>query len=149
MKMTLIADIFPKLRTRKTWFNNSLKSPVSQDPLISNIVWDLTPLRLEPHHLCHIHWSLLRQLRRKKYPLVIYKISGLFVKTLNAAHKYSLLYREKLKKLIQMQLSMKQKLFFQFVAVFLKSRLISEHFQKENDTHSWYISEITNSEKRG
>ena len=35
-----------------------------------------------------------------------------------------------------MQLSQKQKLFFQFVAVFLKSRLISEHFQKENDTHS-------------
>ena len=91
----------------------------------------------------------VRQLRWKKSPLVISRILGLLVKTLNAAHKYSLLYREKLKKLIQMQLSQKQKLFFQFVAVFLKSRLISEHFQKENDTHSWYICEITNSEKRG
>ena len=37
-KMTLIADVVPKLRTRKTWLNKSLKSPVSEDPSGSNMV---------------------------------------------------------------------------------------------------------------
>ena len=36
--MTLIADVVPKLRTRKTWLNKSLKSPVSEDPSASNMV---------------------------------------------------------------------------------------------------------------
>ena len=55
----------------------------------------------------------------------------LFVKTFNDGHNYSLLFREKLKKLIQMQLSQKKELFSQFIAVFLKSKLILEHFQKK------------------
>ena len=62
--------------------------------------------------------------------LVICKILGLFVKILNAGHKYSLLNRENLKKPIQMELSRKQKLFSQFVSEFLKSRLNSQHFSK-------------------
>ena len=65
-------------------------------------------LKPEPHHLYHIYWSLLRW---KKCLLVIYNILGLFVKALNAGHRYSLLNRENLKKPIQMQLSQKQKLF--------------------------------------
>ena len=36
--MTLIADLFPKLRIRKTWLDISPKSPVSNDPLTGNIV---------------------------------------------------------------------------------------------------------------
>ena len=37
-KMTLIADVFPKLGTRKTWLNKSLKSHVSEDPSTTNMV---------------------------------------------------------------------------------------------------------------
>ena len=37
-KMTFIADVFPKLRTRKKWLNKSLRSVVSKDPLTSHIV---------------------------------------------------------------------------------------------------------------
>ena len=92
---------------------------------------DQTLWKPEPHNLCHIYWSLWRQLGWKKCLLVIWKILGLFVKILNADHKYSLLYRENLKKPIQMQLSQKQKFIFQFVSAFLKSRLTFEHFQKK------------------
>ena len=48
-----------------------------------------------------------------------------------------------------MQLSQKQKLFSQFFPAILKSRLNFEHFQEKDDHHSWYIAEITDSEKRG
>ena len=37
-KMTLISDVFPKLRPRKTWLDKCLKSDVSEDPLTSNMV---------------------------------------------------------------------------------------------------------------
>ena len=36
-KMTLIAFVFPKLRTPKLWLDNSIKSPVSEDPRTSNM----------------------------------------------------------------------------------------------------------------
>ena len=37
-KLTLIADVFPKLGTPKTWLDQCLKSPISEDPLKSNMV---------------------------------------------------------------------------------------------------------------
>ena len=46
-----------------------------------------------------------------------------------------------------MHVSRKQKTFSQFFGAFLKSRLNFEHFQKKDDSHSWSISEITDSEK--
>ena len=48
-----------------------------------------------------------------------------------------------------MQLSRKQKTFSQFFSSFLKSTLNFEHSQKKDDSHSWGISEITDSEKHG
>ena len=45
---------------------------------------------------------------------------GLFVNTLTAAHKFSLLNKGKLMQPIQMQLSKSQKNFSQFFAAFLK-----------------------------
>ena len=50
---------------------------------------------------------------------------------------------------IPMQLSQKQKTFFEFFIEFLKSSLNFEHFQKKDDCHSSDISEITDSEKHG
>ena len=48
-----------------------------------------------------------------------------------------------------MQLSQKQETCSQFFSGFLKSSLHFEHFQKEDDSHSSDISEITDSGKHG
>ena len=50
---------------------------------------------------------------------------------------------------IQMQVSRKQKTFSEFFSAFLKSSLNFEHFQKKDDSDSWGISKITESEKQG
>ena len=62
--------------------------------------------------------------------------------------KYSLLNRDNLTQPIQMQLSWKENLFSAFFSAFLKSSLNFEHFQEKDDPHSWYISEIIDSEVR-
>ena len=75
------------------------------------------------------------------------KILSLFVNTLTADDKYSLLNRDNLTQSIQTLLSQKQKTFSQIFSSFLKSTLNFEHFQKKDDPHSQCISEITVSEK--
>ena len=84
-----------------------------------------------------------RQLSLKKSLLVIWKILGLFVNTLTAYNKYSLLKRDNLTQPIQMQLSQKQNNFFDSFSSDLKSKLKIEHFQKKDDPRSCCISEIT------
>ena len=110
---------------------------------------DKTLLKSERHLLYHNFWSLWERLTWKKSLLVICKVLRLFVNTLTAAGKRFLLNRDNLRQPTQMQLSQKQKPFSQFVAAILKSRLKFEHFQKKDYPHSWYISEITDSENRG
>ena len=66
---------------------------------------------------------------------MICKISRLFINTLSADGKYSLLNRDNLTQPIQMQLSQKQKLFADFFSAFLKSSLNFEHFLKKDDRH--------------
>ena len=78
--------------------------------------------------------------------LVLCTILKLFVNTLTADDKYSLLNRDNLTQLIQILLSRKQKTFSEFPSSFLKSTLNFEHFQKKDDPHSRCISEITVSE---
>ena len=68
--------------------------------------------------------------------LVICKISRLFPNTLSADGKYSVLNRDNLTQPIQMQLSQKQKTFYEYFCAFLKSSLNLEHFQKKDDSHS-------------
>ena len=64
-----------------------------------------------------------------------------------ADDKYSLSKRDNLMQPIEMHLSQKQRAFSEFFFVFWKSTLNFEHFQKKDDNHSWFISEITHSEK--
>ena len=90
-----------------------------------------TLLKHEPRSPYEIYWSLWWLLRGKKSLLVICKIFGLFVNSLASSHKYSELNRENLKKLIQMQLYQKQKLFSEPFSGILKSRLNFLHFQKK------------------
>ena len=73
---------------------------------------------------------------RKKCVLVRHKALKLFVNTLSADDKYSLLKRDNLTKPIRTQLSQKQKPFYELLLAFSKSELNLEHFQKRDDPHS-------------
>ena len=61
---------------------------------------------------------------------------GLFVNTLTANDKYSLLKRDNLLQHLQMQLSQKQKTFLDIFVPFSKFRFNSAHFPKKDDPHS-------------
>ena len=79
--------------------------------------------------------------------LVLCKILGLFVGTLTADDKYSLLNRGNLMHSIQILFSQKQETFPESSSSFSKSMLNFEHFQKNDDPDRGCISEITVSEK--
>ena len=73
----------------------------------------------------------------------------MFVNTFTADDKYSLLNRDNLAQPIWTELSKKQTAFSQLLLAFWKSTLNFEHFQRKDDPHSRFVSEITHSEKRG
>ena len=75
------------------------------------------------------------------------KILRLFVNTLTADDKYFLLNTDKLKRPIQILLSLKQKPFSEFFPAFLKYALNFERTQKKDDNHRRSIFETTDSEK--
>ena len=60
----------------------------------------------------------------------------MFVNTLTADDKYSVLNRDNLMPPIRTQLSQKQEAFPQFFLAFSKSTLNFEHFQKKDHPHS-------------
>ena len=60
----------------------------------------------------------------------------MFVNTLTADDKYSLLNRDNLTQPIHTQLSQKPKAFSQFLFAFSKSTLNFKHFQTKDDSHS-------------
>ena len=68
---------------------------------------------------------------------------------MTADDKYSLLNKDNLTQSIRTQLSQKRKAFSEFFIAFSKCALNFEHFEKKDDPHSWFISEITHSGKRG
>ena len=148
--MTLIAEVFPKLRTPKSKvrsmsikfrFKGSFKKQRSKSAqTLFKFAWQ---------NLYHIYWLLWRQLTFKKFLLVICKISRLFPNTLSADGKYPLLNRDDLTQPIQVQLSRKEKTFSEFFVAFFKSSSNFEHFQKQDDSHSWGISKITDSKTQG
>ena len=71
----------------------------------------------------------------------------MFVNTLTADDKYSLLNRSNLTLPIQILLSHKVKSFSEFFCSFLKFTLNFEHFQAKDEPHSRCIPQITVSEK--
>ena len=149
-KMTLIAEVFPRVQTPKNMVTSmSKKSRFKGSFGKQHGKRAQTLLKFAWQHLYHIYWLLWRQLTCKKSVLVICKISRLFPNTLSADGKYSLLNRDNLTQPIQIQLSRKQKTFSEFFAAFLKSSWNFQHFQKKYDCHSWGISKITESKKQG
>ena len=135
--MTLIADVFQKLRTSKNMVRSMRKkshfrgSVEKQHGKCSQILF-----KFEGHLLYHIYYSLRSQLSHKKSLLAIAKISKLFPNTLSSNGKYSLLDRDNLMQRVQMELSQKQKTFSQFFSSFSKSSLNFEHFQKKDHPHT-------------
>ena len=67
---------------------------------------------------------------------MIQKILRLFVNTLTVDEKPYLLTRDNLTQTIQIQLSQKQKTFFEFLFAFLNSILNFKHLPKNDDPHS-------------
>ena len=148
--MTLKAELFPKLGSPKEKVrSNSKKSSFKRSFGKQHGKDAQTLLKFPWQHLYHIYWSLWMQFTCKKSLLVICKVSRLFPNTLSGDGKNSLLNRDNLTQPIQMQLSRKQKTFSEFFCAFLKSSLNFEHFQKKDDSHSWGISKIRESEKQG
>ena len=146
--MTLRADVFPELRTRKNLVTSMpKKSPFKGSFVEQHCKCAQTLFKCQGQLLYHIYWSLCRQLSDEKSLLVICKISRLFPNTLSAHGKYSLLNRDSLTQPIQMQLSRKQKTFSNFFAAFLKSSLNFEHTFKKGDPNCSCIYEITDPEQ--
>ena len=144
--MTLVADVFPKLRTQKNLVRSMPKkygfSFKKQHGKCAQ-----TLLKCQGHILYHIYWSLLRQLPYKKSLLLICQISRLCINTLSPDGKYSLFNRENLTQPIQIQLPRIQKSFSHFFSEFFIGSTNFEHFLKKDDPCCWCISEITDPEK--
>ena len=149
-KMTLIADVFPKLHAQKNLVRSTPKKFSFKGSFgEQHGKCAQTLLKCQGHHFYHSYWSLWRQLTCKESVLVTCKISRLFPNTLSADGKDTLLNRQNLTQPIQMQLSRKEKTFSHFFAAFLKYSLNFDHFLKKDDPHCWCISKITHPEKPG
>ena len=142
--MTLIAYVFENCTLWKTCFEKCLKSLASEDPSISkgHGKRSQTLLKCEGQHLYYNHWWMWRQLSWKNSSIVICKILGLFVNTLTANDKYSLLNTHSLTQHNHMQISNKQKPFSQSFSAFLKARLSFEHFETKMTLTVYVFVEI-------
>ena len=82
-------------------------------------------------HLYHIYWSLWRQFSWKKSLLVICKILGLFLNTLTADHKYSLLLRDNLSNIFKSNYLGNNRHFREFFLYLGNLDSILKNFKKE------------------
>ena len=82
-------------------------------------------------------------------PLVTGYILGVFRYTLTANDKYPVRNCDNLSSPFQMQLSFKPKAFSDSFIPFLESTSHFKHFEKKVDCLSYFITEITNSERVG
>ena len=73
----------------------------------------------------------------------------MFRNTLTANENDPVQECENLSSPIQMQFSLKPKTFSDFFISFLESTSNFKHFEKKDDRHTYFISEITECEKRG
>ena len=69
--------------------------------------------------------------------------------TLSANDKYPVMDSMNLSSPIQMELSLKPIIFSDFLVPFLESTSNFKHFEKKDDRHTYYLSEITDCERLG
>ena len=136
-KMIVIANVFPKLQTLKSFVRKpSQEHPVrrsfgSQHVKASEM---LPKFPWEPFD--HICLSFSVKLIGKISPLVLSEILGLFVNTLTAETKYPVQGSEIFQLPIEMQLSEKPKPFSQLFVPLLDFIVNFEHFEKKHDGHT-------------
>ena len=73
----------------------------------------------------------------------------MFCNTLTANDNYPVQECGNLSSPIQMELYLKPTIFSDFFVSFLESTSNFKHFEKKDDRHTYFISEITECEKRG
>ena len=73
----------------------------------------------------------------------------MFCDTLTANDKYPFGDLENLSSPIQIQLPLKPKTFSDFFVPFLESTSNFKHFEKKDDRHTYFLSEITECERLG
>ena len=138
--MTLIDFVFPKLQTPKTWSDKCRKSPVLEDPSTSYMT-------NAPKHCLNQHHSTFSifidhcQVNKVGKSLFYWQF-----KSWASYQMYHFVNRDNLMIPIQIQLSQKKKSFSQFLTVILKCRLNFQYFERKDDAHRFWISEITDSE---
>ena len=132
--MNLIGQLFLKLLTSKDVVNETHKGSCFWKNFDSQRVNEPRKLlKSAERHFCHTFLSFWAKLSLKKSFLIRSEILGLFFKTLTADDEYSGHNTESLPLPIQMQLSTKRKTFC----------------KKKNESHSFSIPEIIDSERRG
>ena len=118
-KMTLLADVFMKLRTQKNLFRSMAKKSRLKVSFEKQHGKDAqTLLKCQRQLLYDIYWSLGRQLTCKRSLLVKYKISRLFPNTLVAYGKYSVFNRGNLVQQKQKQKTKIKNFFSIFFCIF-------------------------------
>ena len=136
-KLTLIANVFPKLRTRKEAVSKVFKKwrfTVAFEKQHGKGAQ--THLKVSQRHLYHTYWWSIRIWSLKKSLLVIWKMLWLFVNKFTADDKYSPRNRDNFTQLIWIILSQKGKTFSAFFSAVLKSKLNFQTVQKKVDHHS-------------
>ena len=73
----------------------------------------------------------------------------MFRNTLSANDNYPVQDFRNLLSRIEMEFSLKTAIFSDFFVSFLESTSNFKHFEKKDDRHTYFISEITECEKRG
>ena len=113
--MTLIAYLFVRLRPTENVLRYMSKKSRFRLPFQKEHGKRISTLfKFEQQNLDHIYWSARRQFSSKKSLLVISKSLRLFVNTMSAVDKCSLLNKDNLMQPIHMQLSQKLKFFLDF-----------------------------------
>ena len=129
--MTLLASVFPKLPSRKTRLDKCLKARVRE----ARSTDDMGNGRNTGSILMRApfsHWLMtVKVIELEKSLSEIWNVWRLFVNTLTADYKYSLISKDNLMQTIQMHLSQIQKIFSQFFSAVFKSALNFKHFQKK------------------
>ena len=143
--MIFIATLYRKLQIVKSLVRPLSKKHRLRKPFVSQHFKGSQSLpKGALEHFHQVLLSLWENLIWKISPLVICEIVVVFCNNLTANDNYPLRDCESSSSLIQMQLSIKCKLFSHFVVPFLESTLNCKHFEKAYVLHSYFFSEITN-----
>ena len=149
-KMIAIPTLFRKLQNVKNLVRPLSKKHRSRTPFESqHVKGSQTLVKSAWDHFHHIFLSLCETLILEISPLVICEILRVFRNTLTANDKYPVQDCVNLSSPIQIQLSLKTKIFSDFINQFLKSTWNFKHFEIKHDCHNYFISEITECEKLG